>query len=122
MSNKPKTVDAYFKAQTGPMGDLVRSVRDRIVLHGPHLSVKLAWSMPCYIGQERVISLSCEEQWVRLQLWNGARLANQFDRIEGKGKALRHVKIRQADEIDATLDAIINAALTLDRDDPQKVR
>ena len=88
----------------------------------PHLSVKLAWGFPCYVGNERVFSVIAHKAHVNLQLWSGARLAESNPRIEGSGKQLRHVKLAALDQLDADLDAIIDAAVELDRMSPEKVR
>lgn len=88
----------------------------------PHLSVKLAWGFPCYAGNERVFSIIAHKAHVNLQLWSGARLAGSWPRIEGTGKQLRHLKLTALDQLDEELDAIIQAAVELDRLSPERVR
>ena len=59
---------------------------------------------------------------VNLQLWNKNRLTHVTPRVKGTGAQLRHVKLRKVDDLDATVDAVIDAAAALDRDEPEKVR
>jgi hypothetical protein len=120
--SKPSTPDAYYASLDPPMADIARAVRDHVMARAPHLSVKLAWGFPCYAGNERVFSIIAHKAHVNLQLWSGARLAESSPRIEGTGKQLRHVKLATPDQLDAELDAILDAAVELDRMSPEKVR
>ncbi len=119
---KPKTPDAYFAQLDGPMADLAASLRDRVRARAGHLSEGLAWGFPCYTGHERVFSIMAQKAHVNLQLWNGNRLTHVSARVEGTGKQLRHVKIKALGEIDEAIDAVIDAAVALDREDPERVR
>ena len=89
---------------------------------GPRQSEALAWGFPCFSGHERVFSIMAQRAHVNLQLWNGNRLVQLSQRIEGMGKQLRHVKLKGRSDLDAELDPIIDAAVTLDREDPERVR
>lgn len=119
---KPKTPNAYFDSLDGPMADLAAALRERVRTRAPHLSEALAWGFPCYAGNERVFSIIAHKGHVNLQLWNGNRLAADHSRVAGTGKQLRHVKLKATDDLDAGLDAIIDAAVKLDREDPERVR
>ena len=116
------TPEVYFEKLDGPMADLAAALRQRVKTRAPHLAETLAWGFPCYVGNERVFSIIAHARHVNLQLWNGARLADAHARIAGTGKQLRHVKLKARTEIDAGLDAIIDAAVALDRTDPEAVR
>lgn len=120
---KPKTVDAYFASLEGSPRDIANALRSRIEESWPELSVKLAWGFPCYSGNERVASIIAHKERCNLQLWSGARLAEDFpDVIEGTGKALRHIKVTSVKMVDLVVKDVIEAAVELDRTDPQKVR
>ena len=116
-----KTVEGYFDKQEPPIRNLALGLRDRVEALGPKLTCKLAWGFPCWSGNERVFSIIAHSDRCNLQLWYGAALAEQFDRIEGTGKALRHVKVRSLSELNDGLDAIIKAAIHMDTSDPQRV-
>lgn len=120
--SKPSTLDAYFASIDQPMANIACAVRDRVMERAPHLRAKLGWGFPCYAGNERVFSIIAHKAHVNLQLWSGARLVENGQRIEGTGRQLRHVKLATLDELDAELDAIIDAAVELDRMSPEKVR
>lgn len=108
--------DAYFdkldhEKATAP---LARAVRDWIRARAPHLSEALAWGYPCYSGEERICSIVPHKAHINLQFFRGAELAGHV-RVEGSGKALRHVKIYSADDLDDGLSAILAEAVALDR-------
>lgn len=120
---KPKTVRAYFDGLEAHQSKIALALENVIKEHWPHLTVKLAWSFPCWSGNERVFSVIAHGDRCNLQLWQGARLAEDyFDRIEGTGKALRHVKVFTTDEINDELIDIMDRAVALDTTAPQRVR
>ncbi|MCR9268464.1 MAG: DUF1801 domain-containing protein [Henriciella sp.] len=120
---KPKSVRAYFESLNPHQNALAIALENAIKKHWPHLTVKLAWGFPCWSGNERVFSIIAHADRCNLQLWQGARLADDYlDRIEGTGKALRHVKVFGRDEINDELIDIMDRAVTLDATAPQRVR
>ncbi|MCI4645278.1 MAG: DUF1801 domain-containing protein [Hyphomonadaceae bacterium] len=120
--SKAKTPDAYFEALKPPIGDVAIALRDKIEALGPNLNGKLAWGFPCWSGNQRIFSVIAHQSHCNLQLWYGAQLAERCSRIEGTGKALRHVKVRSIAEIDAALAGLIEEAIALDARAPQKIR
>ena len=120
---KPKTVRAYFDGLNPYQFKLASALEDAIKTNWPQLKVKLAWGFPCWTGNERVFSVIAHADRCNLQLWQGARLADDYlDRIEGTGKSLRHVKVYATDEINDELIDIMDRAVTLDAVAPQRVR
>jgi len=120
---KPKTVAAYFAGLEGEPSAIAQALRVTINERWPHLNVKLAWGFPSWGGNERVFSIMAHKDRCNLQLWGGARLAGDYlGRIEGTGKAMRHVKVYSIDEIDDELIDILERAIQLDVTDPQRVR
>lgn len=120
---KPKTVRAYFDGLEPHQQAIAIALEDVIKTHWPHLTVKLAWGFPCWSGHERVFSVMGQVDRCNLQLWQGARLADDFyDRIEGSGKSLRHVKVYSVDDVNDELIDIMDRAVTLDTTSPQRVR
>jgi hypothetical protein len=116
-----KTPDAYFAKVEEGLAPIALALREAVRKAGPGLTENLAWGFPCYVGNERVFSIIAHARHVNLQLWYGAALAAENPRIEGTGKSLRHVKVHTLSEVDSALEAIIEAAIALDRDDPQRV-
>lgn len=119
----PNAVQAYFDAIEGPMQSVALALSEAVYTQGPHLKAMLAWGMPCWSGHERVVSIAVHARHCNLQLWSGARLAPHYlQRIEGSGKALRHVKVRNVEGIDDELIDILDRAIALDQYAPVRVR
>ena len=120
---KPRTVRDYFARLNPYQRKLASGLENEIKTHWPLLKVKLAWGFPCWTGNERVFSVIAHADRCNLQLWQGARLADDYlDRIEGTGKYLRHVKVYKTDDINDELLDIMDRAVTLDTVAPQRVR
>lgn len=120
---KPKTVRAYFDSLDSHQHAIAIALEDVIKKQWPHLTVKLAWGFPCWSGNERVFSVIGQVERCNLQLWQGAQLADDFyDRIEGTGKSLRHVKVHAVADVNDELIDIMDRAVTLDATAPQRVR
>lgn len=120
---KPKTVRAYFDGLPPHQYAIASELENVIKSQWPHLTVKLAWGFPCWSGNERVFSVMAQSDRCNLQLWQGARLADDYlDRIEGTGKALRHVKVFAVSDVNDELIDIMDRAVALDATAPQRVR
>ncbi len=118
-----KTVESWFAGLDPHQSAIAEALKARIEQLGPSLSCTLAWGFPCWSGSERIFSIAAQKDRCNLQLFYGAALAADHPgRIEGTGKALRHVKVHSVDQIDAQLDQIIEAAIRLDATDPRPVR
>ena len=117
---KPKTVRAYFDGLDPHQHAIAIALENVIKKHWPHLTVKLAWGFPCWSGSERVFSVIGQAARCNLQLWQGAD--DFYERIEGTGKSLRHVKVHSVAEVNDELIDIMDRAVTLDATAPQRVR
>ncbi|MEO1101989.1 MAG: DUF1801 domain-containing protein [Pseudomonadota bacterium] len=116
-------VETYFRNLSGQPAIIAGQLRDLFTANWPDLTVKPAWGFPCWFGNERVMSIIAHSDRCNVQFWSGARLAVEFPhRIEGTGKAMRHVKIRSPDEIDNELTRIVERAVRFDVEAPQRVR
>lgn len=120
---KPASVVAYFESLDGKTAPIAAALRKTIERRWPLLNSKLAWGVPCWTGNERVFSIIAHSEHCNLQLWSGARLADHYvGRIEGTGKALRHVKVFSPGDIDDELIDIMERAVELDGAEPRAVR
>lgn len=110
------SVEAYFDRldREKASAPLARLVRGWVKARAPHLTEALAHGYPCYAGEARICSIVPHKAHVNLQFFEGARLAGHV-RVEGSGKALRHVKIYAADDLDDGLATILAEAVAQDR-------
>lgn len=118
-----KTVETWFEGLEPEQREIASALKALIEQTGPGLSCKLAWGFPCWSGNERIFSIAAHKDWCNLQLFYGAQLTSVApDRIEGTGKAMRHVKIRSVEQVDQAVEQIIAEAIRLDATNPQRVR
>ena len=111
----PMAVSAYFDKLSGPVQAIALELSHVIPQRGPTLIATMAYGSPCWTGHDRVVSIVAHSKHCNLQFWQGAQLESGFyGRIEGSGKALRHVKVRKLDDIDDELLEIIDRAIALD--------
>jgi hypothetical protein len=107
---KPKadTPDAFFAALEGAPAALSHAARQAVRSAAPELEESLYHGFPSYKGARWALSIVPHSAHVNLQFAEGASLDSP--RLEGTGKALRHVKIRDAGDLDDGLAALIRSA------------
>ncbi|MFP4591370.1 MAG: DUF1801 domain-containing protein [Halobacteriales archaeon] len=70
------------------------------------------WNNPCFVvAGSNCLYVSAQEGYVNLGFYEGARLDDPAGRLEGTGKAMRHVKVRSVDTLeDPSLTELVRAA------------
>jgi hypothetical protein len=106
--------DTYFRnlpAKTRPVADALRKA---VLDTAAGIREDLDWGRPWYYATSGVCSLAAARDHVSLGFTRGAELADPEQRLEGTGKGMRHVKIRNTGEIDAAVRELLRAAFALD--------
>jgi hypothetical protein len=68
----------------------------------PHLVTTVKWGQGCFVdGDDPKIYIHAEPDHVQFGFYRGASLKDPAQLLQGKGKYVRHVKIRTAKDIDA---------------------
>lgn len=75
--------------------ELRRVVRDA----GPELGESIKWGNPVYERKGLVCYLAATKGYVSLGFFNGAALNDPQGIMEGTGKKMRHVKVRDINDI-----------------------
>lgn len=65
----------------------------------PELKESIKWGNPVYEKEGLVCYLAATKSYVSLGFFNGASLSDPDQLIEGTGKKMRHVKVRNLDEV-----------------------
>jgi hypothetical protein len=86
-------VDELFRTLPEAYAATARALRATIRATAPELREAIKWNNPFWVGRKDVLCLQCYPDHVNLGVMQGARLAGRFPRIEGTGKAMRHVRI-----------------------------
>ncbi|MCH8342856.1 MAG: DUF1801 domain-containing protein [Planctomycetes bacterium] len=107
-------VDTYVKKLPADTRAVVEALRRLIVAVAPNAREELKWGQPWYAGTKGVCYIAAFKDHINLGFARGAELPDPAGRLEGTGKGMRHVKIRNPKEIDAAVKNLAREAFTLD--------
>jgi hypothetical protein len=117
-------IDAYVQRKNPAMREITDSLRALMKKTVPKSRELLnPWGLPTYEWLGAIGYIMVGKKHVTFGFARGAELPDPAELLEGTGKSLRHVKIRdKAQLIDANLRDLILSAVSLNRRDPQKSR
>ncbi len=107
-------VDTYVKKLPPDTRAVVEALRRLIFEVAPNAREELNWGQPWYAGKKGVCYIAAFRDHINLGFARGAELADPAGRLEGTGKGMRHVKIRNPQEIDAAVKILAREAFKLD--------
>ena len=93
--------DAWLVDQPSNLRGLLIAVRCAILEARPDFTEAKKWGVPNYwlpeISRRTLCMINVhKDEYVRVEYHNGATLPDLGSRLEGSGKFLRHIKIREA--------------------------
>jgi len=109
MSDLPLLLNKY----DSPIIELTEALRDLVVTHCKDCEekVQLGWGLVTYKSDTVFCAIAPHKRWVNLQFHQGVNLPDPQNRLEGTGKAMRHIKIRTPADVDDAVVSLILAAL-----------
>ncbi|HKZ59221.1 MAG TPA: DUF1801 domain-containing protein [Candidatus Thermoplasmatota archaeon] len=115
MKAKGKDVQSYVDAiETGKRA-LVEALRKFVRREAPQLLEQIKWGNICWIGKGNVCWIIVYKDHVDFGFFNGAKLKDPEGLLEGTGKGLRHVKVRESKDIrPKEFAALLKQALAMD--------
>lgn len=123
VSRGPRKMKAYasfaaFQAdQAPPTRAILRALRKLVREEAPGLEESVKWGNGCWLAKEGPIAFAhVEPDHVQFGFFLGAKLADEDGLLEGKGRFVRHVKVRSATAMDrAALARLLHEAVALRR-------
>ena len=94
-----KTTDTWIASLEPHLRPIAVTLRRLILDACPDLSESVKWGNPVYEHNGKVCYLAATEAYVSLGFFNGAALTDPERIIEGTGKKMRHVKVRDLSAI-----------------------
>ncbi len=89
----------------------------------PELRRETKWGMPWYAGTDLVVLPVAYAEHVGVEFWRGTSLTDRHRLLEGTGKNLRHVKVKDIEEATSPgLIELLREAVALDRAEPPRTR
>ena len=91
------------------------ALRDLVRDAAPGAQETVKWGFPTWVARGNVCSISPGTGYLRLQLFRGTELNDAAGILEGTGKGMRHVKVRDADTMPSdAIAALVREAVSLD--------
>jgi hypothetical protein len=93
--------DAYLKDQSPKNQAIIRALRKFVKEVEPGLAEAVKWGNGCWVGSSGPVAyVYSDKGHVQFGFFNGASLKDPNGLLEGKGKYVRHTKVRAPSEID----------------------
>jgi hypothetical protein len=114
--NRGKTVDWYLSTLSASQRAHAQKIVDLIDSTTPSAKATIKWSQPVWELEGPFAWLKGSKSHLSFGFWRGAELADRAGLLEGTGDRMRHVKLRDGQELPAReLAAFIREAADLNR-------
>jgi hypothetical protein len=92
--------DAYLEAQAPLQQAIIRKVRALVKRSAPQLVESLKWGNACWVdGKAPIAYVYCAPDHVQFGFMHGSALADPRGLLQGRGRFVRHVKLRRAADV-----------------------
>ena len=93
-------IDEYLEGLVAWKKDIAEELREVISTASPKLTEEVKWGFPCYTaGGKCICGFMAMKETVNFVLYQGAELDDPSGLIEGTGKSMRHIKLRNRKDI-----------------------
>ena len=93
-------VTEYINSAPKEQREIMETIRKLIHESVPNVSEEFKWSRPVFKGKSDFAYLKTAKAYVTLGFYNFQILDDPKNLLEGTGKNMRHLKLRNAGEID----------------------
>jgi len=96
-----ESFDAYLKDQSSKNQAIIRALRKLVKRVEPDLVESVKWGNGCWLGDNGPVAyVYSDDGFVQFGFFHGAALKDPKGILEGKGKYVRHTKVRRASGFD----------------------
>ena len=93
--------DQYLAGQTPGNKAIIRALRGFVQRVAPQLQESVKWGNGCWLqGKAPVAYVYSAPDYVQFGFFGGAALKDPLGLLNGKGKFVRHIKVRTRSDID----------------------
>lgn len=115
MKAKGKDVQAYVQGIEPTKRAHVEALRKFVKREAPRLVEQIKWGNICWTLKGNVCWIIVYNDHVDFGFFNGAKLKDAKGLLEGTGKGLRHIKVREAKDIrPKEFSALLKQAVAMD--------
>lgn len=107
------TFDDYLADQPDENQVIIRALREFVMRVEPGLTEAVKWGNGCWVGESGPVAyVYSDAGYVQFGFFGGSSLEDPGGLLEGKGKYVRHIKVRERSEIDeAAFTALLRQAV-----------
>lgn len=107
-----ESFDAYLKDQSAKNQTIIRALRKFVKRVEPDLIESVKWGNGCWLGDKGPVAyVYSDDGFVQFGFFHGSALKDPQGILEGKGKYVRHAKVRRASGFDEkALTALLKQA------------
>ena len=95
-----RTIEVYAAELTGWRSDVVTAAADTIRAAAPGATESIKWSQPVFELNGPFAYIKAFPRSVNVGFWRGAELTDPQEALEGGGDRMKHVTLRQTDDLD----------------------
>jgi hypothetical protein len=120
---KTRTVDEYIAGLEDQQSKVVTELRSLVREAAPGARESIKWAQPVYEDNGPFCYIKAFKNHVNFGFWRGAQMSDSSAILEGSGNKMRHVKVRQVQDIQKEVfQAYVQEAVALNRakGDPTK--
>ncbi|MDP1858909.1 MAG: DUF1801 domain-containing protein [Gemmatimonadaceae bacterium] len=100
--------DEYLAAQSPKNRAIIRALRTFVKRTAPALNEAVKWGNGCWLGATGPVAyVYSDTQFVQFGFFFGSSLKDPKGLLEGKGKYVRHIKVRSRNAIDESAFAAL---------------
>jgi len=93
--------DDYLDAQSPENQAIIRALREFVRRTAPGLNEAVKWGNGCWVGENGPVAyVYSDTELVQFGFFNGSSLKDPRGLLEGKGRYVRHIKVRDRSAID----------------------
>jgi hypothetical protein len=109
--------DDYLSDQPPGNRRIIQALRRLVHAVGPGLTEAVKWGNGCWVGAvEPVAYVYSDAGFVQFGFFRGATLEDPLGLLEGKGRYVRHIKVRAPGELDTpAIRALLRQAIRASR-------
>jgi len=108
--------DEYLEDQTSRNQAIIRTLRGFVKRAQPKLDEAVKWGNGCWVGSNGPVAyVYSDAGYVQFGFFKGSSLRDPKGLLEGKGRYVRHIKVRNRSAIDARAFAALLRQATLSR-------
>ncbi len=93
-------LDEYLQKVSDEQEMVIKELHNLITENLPFLQYSIKWGALTYHNGSNIFSLVSHNNHINLQFFTGATLTDPENILEGTGKRMRHIKIKNFSDID----------------------